>query len=219
MEKLNVLVVEDETWPRKRLIKLVEKNKNLKLAGIAATADQFEKELSVHPYDLILLDINLHGVNSIDILKKNRYTGDIIFITGNREHAIDAFDLEAADYLLKPVMEDRFTTALKKVFLRHQASSSNDSSPENRLDGEKIRQILLETYNLTQTEAYLCINIFRGKSRDEIIHEFSFSKETLKSHLKKIYKKTIERDLESHGEAHGKMQRLTAFLFDLSNKS
>lgn len=73
---------------------------------------------NLNPFDLLLLDICMPGKNGIEgakEMRKNGYEGPIIFLTGSKEYAVEAYDLNALQYLLKPVKQTRFFSALEKV--------------------------------------------------------------------------------------------------------
>lgn len=70
--------------------------------------------LSSQRVDLIFLDINMPGISGIDLLKTLHYTPRIIFTTAYREYAVDAFELDALDYLVKPISFERFARAVNK---------------------------------------------------------------------------------------------------------
>lgn len=78
----------------------------------------FELE-NMNPFDLLLLDICMPGKNGIEgarEMRQNGYEGPIVFLTASREYAADVYDLNALQYLLKPVDESRFFGVLEKVF-------------------------------------------------------------------------------------------------------
>lgn len=70
--------------------------------------------LSTHTVDLVFLDINMPGISGIELLKTLQHKPGIIFTTAYREYAVDAFDLDAVDYLVKPISFERFARAVNK---------------------------------------------------------------------------------------------------------
>ncbi|WP_291861392.1 LytTR family DNA-binding domain-containing protein [Marinilabilia sp.] len=70
--------------------------------------------LSTQRVDLIFLDINMPGISGIELLKTLQYKPAIIFTTAYREYAVDAFELDALDYLVKPISFERFARAVNK---------------------------------------------------------------------------------------------------------
>ena len=117
---LKVLLVDDEALARARLKTLlgdcVEPVTLLQgEAANAADAMTLLKRISV---DVVLLDINLPGANGIalaQVLRESPNPPAVVFITAHSEHAVEAFELEAVDYLTKPVRLERLQAALQKV--------------------------------------------------------------------------------------------------------
>lgn len=117
MNKISVLIVEDEAPAMKRLLKLVDKNPQLKLVDTAKSAAEAGIKIPVHRPDLLLLDIQLKDATAFDMLAgvKNQFQGKVIFITAYDRFAVRAFELEAVDYLLKPFSRERFDQAIDRV--------------------------------------------------------------------------------------------------------
>ncbi len=117
---LKVLLVDDEALARARLKTLLGdcKQPMTSLLGEAANAADAMELLKRTPVDVVLLDINLPGANGITLAQVLRAAPNppaIVFITAHSEHAVQAFVLEAIDYLTKPVRLERLQAALQKV--------------------------------------------------------------------------------------------------------
>ena len=117
---LTVLLVDDEALARARLKTLLGECTEpvTFLQGEAANAADAMTLLKRASVDVILLDINLPGANGITLAQALRDSPDppaIIFVTAHSEHAVHAFELEAIDYLTKPVRLQRLQVALQKV--------------------------------------------------------------------------------------------------------
>lgn len=83
--------------------------------------------LSGHKVDLVFLDINMPGISGIDLLKTLHYKPSVIFTTAYREYAVDAFELDALDYLVKPISFERFARSINKFLnLTPPTFESND---------------------------------------------------------------------------------------------
>ena len=81
--------------------------------------------------DLIFLDINMPAISGIELLKSLPYPPKVIFTTAYRNYAADAFDLDAIDYLVKPISLERFLKAMQKFFSQvEQPNDLNDNSTE-----------------------------------------------------------------------------------------
>jgi len=118
---LKVLIVDDEPLARLRLRSLLDActAPRAEVAAEAATATQATQWLRDHACDLILLDVQMPGSDGLQFVQSLRERGGrlpaIVFVTAHGEHALRAFDLEAADYLTKPVRRERLQEALARV--------------------------------------------------------------------------------------------------------
>ena len=117
---LKVLVVDDEALARSRLRTLLEdcKSPAVHLDGEAGNAPQAMEWLRRQRFDVVLLDIHMPGTDGLALAGTIRTLPQppaVVFITAHTEHAVQAFELEAADYLTKPVRLQRLQAALQKV--------------------------------------------------------------------------------------------------------
>jgi two-component system LytT family response regulator len=113
---MRVLIVDDEAPARVRLRQMLAAHADLEIAGEAETGVQaMEMAVALQP-DLLLLDIQMPGSSGIDVaacLPQPR--PHVIFCTAYDQHAVDAFELHAVDYLLKPISRARLAQALDRV--------------------------------------------------------------------------------------------------------
>ena len=125
---MKYLVVDDEKYARLRLIRLLKKIEEDAIIDEAENAEVAMTFIENDKPDLLFLDINMPRVSGIDFLTKLQNPPYTIFVTAHSEHAVDAFDLNAIDFLLKPYNEERFFQSIKKakLFLQdiHQKSIS-----------------------------------------------------------------------------------------------
>lgn len=127
---MNCIVVDDEPLAREGIISLVAKTKELKLLGSFSSANAASNFMTGTPVDLIFLDIQMPGINGIDFAKVVPPKTLIIFTTAYTEFALDSYEVEAVDYLIKPVKLDRFQKAVSKAvsylqLLRTDSSVNN----------------------------------------------------------------------------------------------
>lgn len=120
---LSILIVDDEALARSRLRHLlsscVDSSKDLVFE--AADTSQALALLSSQRIGLVLLDIHMPGIDGLRLAKtilQQAGSPAVVFVTAHAEHALEAFDLEAADYLTKPVRLERLQQALEKVIRR-----------------------------------------------------------------------------------------------------
>ena len=112
---LRTLIVEDSRLARAELRRLLENRADVEVVGEAANADEAELFIPQVQPDLLLLDIQLPGRNGFELLEALDATPLVIFTTAYSEYAVQAFEQNALDYLLKPVQADRLAKALEKA--------------------------------------------------------------------------------------------------------
>jgi len=135
---MRVLIVDDEAPARARLRQLLAAYADVEIAGEAETGIEAMEQASRAGIDLLLLDIQMPGCSGIDVaacLPDPR--PHIVFCTAFDQHAVDAFELHAVDYLLKPISRARLAQALDRV--RYLSSGSAQRAPESRSAPAAIR--------------------------------------------------------------------------------
>jgi two-component system response regulator AlgR len=126
---LRILLVDDEPLARLRLRTLLQEMANLPLqiVGEAGDAQQAMDLLRVQPCDLVLLDIRMPGRDGLQLaeaLRRLPPPPSVVFVTAHGSHALHAFELDAVDYLTKPVRRERLQAALQRVQQRRSAAPS-----------------------------------------------------------------------------------------------
>lgn len=116
MNTINCVIVDDEPVARKVIESFVEKIPNLTLVKSCKNAMEAFEILNTQHIDLFFLDINMPDVSGLSLAKTINKKSKIIFTTAYREYAVDGFNLQAVDYLLKPIALDRFLQAVNKFF-------------------------------------------------------------------------------------------------------
>lgn len=112
--KIKCLVVEDEPLAAAVLISFIGQLDTLTLEGTCANALEALQFLQEHKVDLIFLDIRMPKLSGIDFLKTLSNRPSIILTTAYRDYAVDGFELNVLDYLLKPIAFERFLSAINK---------------------------------------------------------------------------------------------------------
>lgn len=115
--KIRVVIVDDEPLAREGVRLLLSKDSDFEISGEVANASKaLEAVNKLHP-DLLFLDVSMPGKNGFDLLKDipSAIMPIVIFVTAHDKYAIPAFEVHALDYLLKPIIEERFAATLRRV--------------------------------------------------------------------------------------------------------
>ncbi len=113
---MNTLIVDDNKIARTTMKQLASQVKDITLTGECADAMEAYNFLKEHTVDLILLDIEMPGMTGLELTKNlGNKKPVIVFTTSKKEYAAEAFDLNVADYIVKPVMPARFIQAIDKA--------------------------------------------------------------------------------------------------------
>lgn len=119
---MKVLIVDDELPARRRIRRILERIAGVEVIGEAADGVEASALIAASPPDLVLLDIDMPERDGVAVARAAPEV-DVIFITAHAEHAVTAFDLEAIDYLLKPISEERLGKALERARARRGQQS------------------------------------------------------------------------------------------------
>ena len=143
---LRVLVVDDEPYPRKRLVELLENRREVATIACADSGRQAIDTLRAAAYDLVYLDVQMPAHTGIEVVEtvgpSNMPT--TVFVTAYDQYALKAFELAALDYLLKPFDDDRFERSFQRILDMERLQRANavtdqfrqllDSSGGSRLE-------------------------------------------------------------------------------------
>jgi DNA-binding LytR/AlgR family response regulator len=115
---IRCLIVDDEPLARKLLISYVESCQDLLLVAECATAMEARIKLREEKIDLVFLDIQMPQLTGMQLLHTLNTKPAIIFTTAYRDYAPEAFEVDAVDYLVKPISQERFLKAVDKYYER-----------------------------------------------------------------------------------------------------
>lgn len=125
---INVIIVDDEPLAQDVLETYVEKIPDLNLVTKCSNAFEATKALKEHDIELMFLDIQMPQLTGIDFLKTLTKPPLVVFTTAYPNYAIEGFELNAIDYLLKPISVDRFMKAVNKAIEQIELQRKDDSS-------------------------------------------------------------------------------------------
>lgn len=112
---MRCLIVDDDDLIRAVMENFVEQHDALTLAGSCASAIEASNFLAKHAVDLLFLDVEMPGMTGLDLVASLEQRPQIVMVTSKAEYAVEAFDVEVTDYLLKPVTYARFLKSVKRA--------------------------------------------------------------------------------------------------------
>jgi DNA-binding LytR/AlgR family response regulator len=115
---LRVLAVDDEPPALDELAFLLKGDERVSEVSTCGSATEALRILRSEPVDVVLLDVAMPGLTGLElasVLRQFKQPPAVIFVTAHQHHAVEAFDLQAVDYLLKPVREERLREAIRRV--------------------------------------------------------------------------------------------------------
>lgn len=155
---MKAIIIDDERLARQELKSLLAEFKEVEvIAECVSAADGKQKIEELKP-DVVFLDINMPGKSGLELVEEISALPDVVFVTAYDEHAIKAFELNAFDYLLKPVQPQRLAETIKKLSLKDTGSGKENTSLLNEndqvfiKDGEKCWFIRLNDIRLFESE-------------------------------------------------------------------
>jgi two-component system LytT family response regulator len=127
--QLRLLVVDDEDLARQRLLSLLSRRADVEVVGECATGAEAVKSIRALKPDCVLLDVQMPELDGFDVISEigAQNMPIVIFATAFDDYAIDAFEVGAVDYLLKPVDEDRLNRTLDRAAKRIRESGDDNT--------------------------------------------------------------------------------------------
>jgi DNA-binding NarL/FixJ family response regulator len=189
---IQVLLYEDNQQLRESVGALISLSEDFALIGSFGDVLQTENQVrALHP-DVILMDIDMPGMNGIQAVQKIRsfdHEVHIIMLTvfDDNQHVLDAICAGASGYLLKKYLPEKLMDAIREVL--------NGGAPMSpgvaRMVIAKLQQlpIPVNTYQLTPREKEILASLAKGNSYKLIAAEFNISIDTVRTHIKHIYEK------------------------------
>ena len=189
--KINCIIVDDEPLARKGLIEYVSEIDFLELKAECENSISANKILSQQKIDLIFLDIQMPKMTGIDFLKTLREQPMVIFTTAYSEFALQGYELDVIDYLVKPISYERFLKSVNKAKDFYELKNNSNSIPaiqaeyffvrcDNRYEKISYEDLLfaeaLENYVGLQTKTKKFISYLTFKSVEDYLPVGKFIK-------------------------------------------
>lgn len=191
MSKLKVLIADDEPIAQEILENYISRIPDLQLTGKCRNALEAFQYINKEQPDILLLDINMPEITGIDFLKTLKNPPAVIFTTAYAEYAIESYELNAIDYLLKPIAFSRFLKAINKAIdnLKQKTASIPVSQALNinadntlfvKSDGKLVRIDLSKLWFIEGLKDYVRLWTEQGKV---VVHNtMKNMEETLHAH-------------------------------------
>jgi DNA-binding LytR/AlgR family response regulator len=179
---VRVLIADDEPIARRVLREHLETISGVEIAGEACTGPEAVEKIFQAEPDLVLLDMEMPGLDGLSVVRSLRGPASplIIFVTAYGQHALDAFDVGALDYLMKPVREERLRKAIDKA--RRERRTPAPTSGPRKLVGRKGSDL----YLLDPKE------ILAFQADGELVHIVTASERYLAEHSLKVLEKELD---------------------------
>jgi two-component system response regulator LytT len=168
---LRAIVVDDEQLARDELCFLLSKIDDVEVVAQAANGVEALDVIEEHAPDLVLLDVQMPGLTGFEVarrLLKGGFESHLVFVTAYDRHAIEAFDVNAVDYILKPVESARLETALERV--RKRVQPERGAGRPSGADLDRLLQALGGRNSLREQLAVKVGDRFLLIHADEVVH-------------------------------------------------
>jgi len=166
VQSITTIIIDDERLARQELKTLVAKWDEIQIIAEAENAIEAKKLINQHAPDLIFLDIQMPQKNGFELLEELDKVPEVIFITAFDEYAIQAFDVSALDYIVKPISTERFDKCIQKAITQIQ-NHQKEKITKNQIfikDGNKCYFIKLNEISYIKSIGNYAQLHFNGQS-------------------------------------------------------
>lgn len=191
MLMLKALIVDDEPLARSELRYLLEKTSAVRVVGEASNAEEAYELIASIDYDVVFLDVRMPGLSGTELARRINELQKrpaIVFVSAYSEHALEAFEVEADDYLVKPVSEDRLKKTISKLEKRAQKGELAKDSTTG------ISDIIFVDYQDKKIPVKIKDILYF-----EALDDYSRLHTNNRSYLLRVTLKDLEEKLEAHG--------------------
>ena len=164
---MKAMIIDDEPPARRELKRLLTEFSWVEVVGEAGNVDQAVQLIESLTPELLFLDIQMPGGSGFDLLSRLEHLPEVIFTTAYSEHAVRAFEVDALDYLLKPIDPARLTEALSRVKIAHASRTVQPHAVLEQIfvrDGDRCWFVPLREVRLLTSEGNY-IRLSWGKSQ------------------------------------------------------
>ena len=165
---MKAIIVDDERLARQELKTMLAEHKDIEVIAECANANEAKEKINQLKPDVVFLDIQMPGKNGLELAQELHPLPELIFITAHDEYALRAFEVNALDYLLKPVQPQRLAETLKKLYLKEEEAPQDfrttltDEDQVFLKDGERCWFVKLANVRLFESEGNYVRVIFEN---------------------------------------------------------
>jgi two-component system response regulator AlgR len=202
---LRILIIDDEPPARARLKRMLAGIPDCAVVGEAATGEAALTQIAAYQPDMLLLDISMPGLDGMALARRLRAQDPapaVVFCTAWPDQALEAFDCDAVDYLVKPVRPERLKSALDKVARMTGEGSSAEAGPflRSKVGGKTMLVSLGDVICLLAEDKYTTVVFGTGKTviNDSLVElERRFPEHLLRIHRNALVAPERIRGLET----------------------
>ena len=193
---MSCLIIDDEPFARKLLLDYCGRIPDLKVMGDFSNGLEALQYLNKRPVDFIFLDIKMPGITGIDMVNSLRNPPKVIFTTAFAEYAINGFELDAVDYLLKPFDFPRFLKAVNKMQASLQTKPSETAQATSSdfifvKDGRELVKLQLNQILYIKGQKDYVMFVMKDKKVMSLMNLKGLEEDLIKSDFVRIHQSFI----------------------------
>lgn len=181
---MKAIIIDDERLARQELKNLLANYKEIEVVAECNNAETAKEKIQELAPDVIFLDVQMPGKTGFELLEEISAVPDVVFVTAYDDHAIKAFEVNAFDYLLKPVQKERLDDTIKKLNLKESSERKENTSPLSETDqvfikdGDKCWFVRLSNVRLFESEGNY-VRVYFENNRPLILRSLNSLEERL----------------------------------------
>lgn len=175
---MKALLIDDERLARTELRRLLEKHPEIEISGEARNAEEALEQIGRLEPELLFLDIQMPGCNGFELLEQLDRVPLVVFTTAYDEYALRAFEVNALDYLLKPVAPDRLAAALARISSGKPRPAVGGDQQIFVKDGDRCWFVALRDIVLLESEGNYT-RLYFGANRPLVLRSLNYLEERL----------------------------------------
>jgi DNA-binding LytR/AlgR family response regulator len=160
---MNCLIVDDDAMARTLLEHYVAQYGGLNLLASCENAPDAFRYLQKGDVDILFLDVEMPEMTGLELLESLSHKPHVVLVTAKQEYALEAFDLEATDYLLKPVKYARFVKTMQRISKKQETQSNQPNYVFIKTDGRLVKLDLADLQYIEAERDYMHLHTAKEK--------------------------------------------------------